>query len=145
MNLNRINHGPLRRIAGQVAVALLLSAGGWSAWAAQGGVSPGEDIYEVDMRIHADGQAAAPKIRTRAGEDAAVRIGPDGKGWHLAMKLTPSGEEALYLHSTLTFNGAVMSKPVLLVKLNEAAAVQLAQDGREFRLDFTVRKAQSAR
>jgi len=137
LNLNRPSIGTARRLAGKLTIGLLLAAGGISAWAAQGAAADAPS-YSVAMRVHANGTDAAPRIVTRAGEEAVVSIGPDDKRLVVQLRLTPSGDETVYLHSTLSLNGEVMSKPVLLLKKNQPGTIAVGRDGVDFRMEFTV-------
>ena len=137
LNLNRTHFGTARRMAGSLVVGLLLATGGLAAWAAQSAAADAA-VYSVAMRVHANGTDTTPRIVTRAGQEASVSLGPDDKRVTLHLKLTPSGKEAVYLHSTLSLNGEVMSKPVLLLKKDQPGTIVLDRDGVHFRMEFTV-------
>ena len=143
LNLNRPIIGTARRLAGRLTIGLLLAAGGISAWAAQGAAAHSAS-YSVAMRINANGTESAPRIVTRAGEQAVISIGPEDKRLTLQLKLTPSSEETVYLHSTLSLNGEVISKPVLLLKKDQPGSIAVGKDGVDFKMEFTVSDAKPA-
>lgn len=143
LNLNRPIIGTARRLAGRLTVGLLLAAGGISAWAAQSAAAEAT-LYSVAMRIHANGTDAAPRIVTRAGEEAVISIGPDDRRLTLQLKLAPSSDETVYLHSTLSLNGEVMAKPVLLLRKGQPGSIAVGKDGADFKMEFTVSDAKPA-
>lgn len=143
LNLNRTRVGTARRVIGQFTIGLLLAAGGISAWAAQGATLDAP-TYSVAMRVQVNGADAAPRIVTRAGEEASISVGPDDKRITLNLKLTPSGAEAVYLHSSLSLNGEVVSKPILLLKKDQPGSIAMAKDGADLRMEFTVSEVQPA-
>lgn len=143
LNLNRTRVGTARRVIGQFTIGLLLAAGGISAWAAQGATLDAP-TYSVAMRVQVNGADAAPRIVTRAGEEASISVGPDDKRITLNLKLTPSGAEAVYLHSSLSLNGEVVSEPILLLKKDQPGSIAMAKDGADLRMEFTVSEVQPA-
>jgi bla regulator protein blaR1 len=143
LNLNRTNFGTARRLAGRLTIGLMLAAGGISAWAAQS-AAVDAPLYSVAMRVHVNGSNAEPRIETRAGEEAALSFGPDDKRVTLKLKVTPYGTETVYLHSILSVNGEVMSRPAMLLKKSQPGSIAVAKDGVDLRMEFTVSEAKPA-
>ena len=143
MNLNQTHTGATRRIAGRMALAFLMVTGAWSAWAAQGEAAKDAPFYDVAMVLTAGGETSTPRIKARAGEDVAISVVSNQKTWKIDMRMTPSGEDKVYMHATVSLDGKVVTQPVTLNRLNEPASIVVGTD-QNFRLGFTIRKEQPA-
>lgn len=143
LNLQRPHLSLLRRFAGRAAVTLLMAGGAWSAWAAQGEAHAhtAAVAYDIAMVVTADGATSTPRMVVHAGQEATLRVGNDRTEWGMTMKLTPAGSDTVFVSSTLSANGQVVSKPGILVRLNEKGTIKVGDPGKAFTVELTVRPA----
>ena len=95
------------------------------------------------MVLTAGGETSTPRIKARAGEDVALSVVSNQKNWKIDIRMTPSGEDKVYLHTTVTLDGKVVSQPVVMVGLNEPGSIVVGTE-QNFKMGFTVRKEQPA-
>jgi bla regulator protein BlaR1 len=142
MQLKQTPLRPARRLAGRVAVGLLvaLGAGGGLVSHAQTVGAPQPGLYQLDMQLTANGMAMSPRLRIRAGEPFAVAKGDGAITWRGDFMLYRVNERDVFLKSVIKQNERVTGTPSVQVALGQPATISVTSDdpAGELRMQLTV-------
>ena len=96
---------------------------------------PAAPTYGVAMTIDAGDLHAAPRVLARGGEQFAVATG----GWRIEMTVRAARDaDTVWVVSKVYKDGAVVSAPTLLARLDGPAAIKLGSNVDPFALSMVV-------
>ena len=125
-----------RWIAGLALVALLTSAGGWTAWAAQPGRSApvtaaaaGELALTMKVKFDGEGERVET-LNVAAGAPHTFDYTQDGQAWRIGLSLTPRDDGTVFINMAIDRDGVSQGKPKLVMDpAKGGAAIGIGEQG----------------
>ena len=143
MSLQQLSHPSSRRLAGRLLLAACAGLTAYGALAAGAKAVPAPaatPIYELTVKMEADGATSTVRMRAAAPGKFEVRSDPQGKAWSAALVVTPAAAGHVMIASTVTRQGRIVGKPGLLTRLGDTGKVRADGDNKaeNSALDLTV-------
>ncbi len=132
MNLQHFPHAPSRRLAGRVAIGLLVVAGASAALVARADTAAAHTAkggrYDVGMTLTALGTTSHPRLLVREGEIFKVSKGSDAEQWDGEFLLTAHSVGKVMMKSKVTLNGQPMGEQSMLMDAGTQASMNVSSD-----------------
>src|SRR5471030_951369 len=125
MNLQRPNLRA-RGILGRVILAAVMAGGSYAAWAAS--ETPSDAVYDIALKLNADGATAAPRLLAHAGQQASISIGEGAQKWQATFLVKPVNNGGVLVSTSWAHGGRQVGSPSMLVALGEPASIKLGGD-----------------
>lgn len=127
MHLKQTPPRTMRRLAGRVAVAILVAASGYAAMAAHAGTRQEvqEGLFDIQMQLSVGGESSSPRVRVKAGEPFAVSNNGVRGTWRGEFVIHKVDATSAFIKTVFKYNDEVMATPNLMVKLGELSTVEM--------------------
>ncbi len=163
MNLSQNYPSPIRRLASLILLCSIGSFSAYQAWAispqaadtassASTASTTQADIagsYSIASVIKIDGKTFQPRVISKLGETASIRIDETGAKWDFKLTVTENKEgkdakdaqipkvtDAALLTMVISKNGKILAQPRLLVGLGQSARIK--QEKPDHQEDFDI-------
>ncbi|WNG46924.1 hypothetical protein F0U60_24440 [Archangium minus] len=143
MSLQQVPPGRLRRLAGRLAVASLVLAGGSASLLARAENVPTASavLYEVAMDLSTAGAKAAPRVHVREGTPFAVSSERNGVKWRLEFTVSKAGTaDGVAMTGKIDIDSTTIARPTLEGRLGEPMRLKVEDEGRNLDLAMVVRE-----
>jgi beta-lactamase regulating signal transducer with metallopeptidase domain len=140
MNLNRRTTFAARA-TGRILLAAVMTGTSYASWAAQQQASASQ-LYNITLKLNADGLDISPRLLVHAGEKAAIAVGEGAQQWKASFVVTAQNPGTVYVATTTAHGGEQIGQHGLLVALGDQAGIKVATDtGRALEMKIVVTEA----
>ena len=126
MNLNRRTTFAARA-AGRALLAAVMIGASYAAWATQQ-QAPANPVYNIALKLNADGSNTSPRLLVHAGEKAALAVGEGAQQWKASFVVTARKPGAVHIATTTAHGGERIGQQGLIVALGEPARIKVATE-----------------
>ncbi|GJI87366.1 hypothetical protein RugamoR1_05290 [Rugamonas sp. R1(2021)] len=126
MNLNRRTTFAARA-TGRILLAAVMIGASYASWAAQQQASASQ-LYNIALKLNADGLDISPRLLVHAGEKAALAVGEGAQQWKASFLVTAQKPGTVYVATTTVHGGEQVGQHGLLVALGDQAGIKVATD-----------------
>jgi beta-lactamase regulating signal transducer with metallopeptidase domain len=126
MNLNRRTTFAARA-TGRILLAAVMIGASYASWAAQQQASASQ-LYNIALKLNADGLDISPRLLVHAGEKAALAVGEGAQQWKASFVVTAQKPGTVYVATTTARGGERIGQHGLLVALGDQAGIKVATD-----------------
>jgi beta-lactamase regulating signal transducer with metallopeptidase domain len=126
MNLNRRTTSATRA-AGRILLAAVMIGASYASWAAQQQASASQ-LYNIALKLNADGLDISPRLLVHAGEKAGLAVGEGAQQWKASFVVTAQKPGTVYVATTTAHGGEQIGQHGLLVALGDQAGIKVATD-----------------